>query len=160
MAMLACTTPRSQLLRTYDTIQNVPTFRDALALLRVWANQRGYSPYRDPRGSIAGFEGRGYFWAALLTILIVGEEPKSSRTSKQSRWRTVGKGLSSYQLFRASLDFLCKPSIRLFVTYPNIDLKQAMTSVQKLSSQRVELRYARTVFYFEYYSNPFFSSIH
>ena len=132
-ALLACVAPRQHLLQTYNLIQEVPAFRDALALLRVWANQRGYGSYHDPRGSIAGFEGRGYFWTALLTVLIVGEETTLGRSSKQSARRTVGKGLSSYQLFRAALDFLGKFVGRSSTASPDVDLKRNMISAQIVS---------------------------
>lgn len=57
----------------------------------------------------------------MLGIIIDGEEPVPVLgKGLVGRRRSVGKGLSSYQLFRASLDFLGKPlvpasSIRRYV---------------------------------------------
>jgi len=95
----------------------VPSFSDALALLRVWANQRGFGAGFVPgRGKgtrnycVRGFEGLGAWWACLLEILILGEEPVKgsgvNKGGKRNQRPLVGKGLSSYQLFRAALDFL------------------------------------------------------
>lgn len=54
---------------------------------------------------VRGFEGKGGWWAAVLGLLIGGEERSGSAKSGKAR-RPIGKGLSSYQLFRAALDFL------------------------------------------------------
>jgi U3 small nucleolar RNA-associated protein 22 len=81
---------------------DVPAYRDAFSLLRVWANQRGYG--EGQRTCIRGFEGAGPWWNAVLELLIRGEGP-SGRT--KTRRRPLGNGLSSYQLFKATLDFLC-----------------------------------------------------
>ena len=94
-----------------------PSFADALALLRVWANQRGFGAGFVPgRGKgrrnycVRGFEGIGAWWACVLEVLILGEEPMEDAGGNKRRKRDqrplVGKGLSSYQLFRAALDFL------------------------------------------------------
>lgn len=81
-----------------------PAFPDALALLRIWANQRGYGA--GNKVSVRGFHNLGAFWTLLLAALILGEELVPGR-DKQRR-RSIGKGLSSYQLFRAALDLLGK----------------------------------------------------
>ncbi|KAI5119545.1 hypothetical protein M0805_008531 [Coniferiporia weirii] len=106
--LLLCTAARAHLLQTHELLHEVPSFRDALALLRVWANQRGYSPGPKGRGCIIGFEGKGFFWASLLGVLLVGEDYTGRIAPKAASRRTVGRGLSSYQLFRAALDFLAK----------------------------------------------------
>lgn len=78
-------------------------FPDALTLLRLWANQRGYTS----GGSLCvhGFQDKGLFWGELLGMLINGEDTrvKGSRSKKR---KPLGGGLSSYQLFRGALDFL------------------------------------------------------
>ena len=95
----------------------VPSFADALALLRVWANQRGFgSGFVSERDKgkrnycVHGFEGIGAWWACVLEVLVLGEEPmekvEGNEEKKTGRRPLVGKGLSSYQLFRAALDFL------------------------------------------------------
>ncbi|KAF8443704.1 Nrap protein [Boletus edulis BED1] len=105
-AILISTFPKLSLLSTNTLIQSSPTFRDAHTLLRVWANQRGYG---EGALCIHGFEGKGSWWASVLGLLLDGEEPVSVVGKwNASKKRSVGKGLSSYQLFRASLDLLAK----------------------------------------------------
>lgn len=101
------------LLLLHALCNEVPSARDAAALLRVWANQRGYGPSDR---TIAGFDFTliGSWWSFLLAYLVWGDEETSlTRTSaegsaikRRKGRRTIGKGLSSYQLFRAVLDLL------------------------------------------------------
>lgn len=94
------------LLVTFHTFAlEVPHFVDAVKLLRVWANQRGFG--RGTKWSVRGFEDKGLWWAAIIVLLVHGEEVSPGERKKR---KTVGKGLSSYQFFRAALDFLCKIS--------------------------------------------------
>ncbi|KAF8559467.1 Nrap protein [Imleria badia] len=105
-AILLSSFPKLSLLSTNAVIQSSLAFRDAHTLLRVWANQRGYG---EGPLCIHGFEGKGSWWASVLGFLLDGEEPVSAlEKGKAGKRRFVGKGLSSYQLFRASLDFLAK----------------------------------------------------
>ncbi|THU79980.1 Nrap protein [Dendrothele bispora CBS 962.96] len=111
-AILTAFTPKSHLLSNHNLQQSCPAFNDALSLLRIWANQRGFGEGSDSHPSVRGFNGKGPWWAALLEFLILGEEPTSSSSGKgwgkaQSR-KPLGRGLSSYQLFRAALDFIAK----------------------------------------------------
>lgn len=56
-----------------------------------------------------GFESAGMIWATVLDLLISGEEPNAGAFGGgkgSSMRKPLGKGLSSYQLFRAALDFL------------------------------------------------------
>ena len=59
-----------------------------------------------------GFESAGMIWATILDLLVSGEEPISGAFGGNGKTVTgrkpLGKGLSSYQLFRAALDFLGK----------------------------------------------------
>ncbi|KZT00334.1 Nrap protein [Laetiporus sulphureus 93-53] len=106
-SLLQCMAYKSHFLSMHAVKEAVPAFNDALALLRVWANQRGYGV--GNRLCVRGFEGRGDWWASLLEMLVNGEEPLASSFSKASAKRKAfGKGLSSYQLFKAALDFLAK----------------------------------------------------
>ena len=82
---------------------DIPAYYDALSLLRVWANQRGYGEGR--RTCIRGFEGVGPLWTALLELLVRGGEPRGEKNAKSLPSRA---GLSSYQLFKAVLDLLCR----------------------------------------------------
>ncbi|KAF7308582.1 Mannose-6-phosphate isomerase [Mycena chlorophos] len=101
-ALLMTMAPKPFLLATFALKEHTPSFGDALALLRVWANQRGFG--QGDRLCVRGFDSAGAWWAVLLGMLIFGEEPGS----KPSKRRPLGRGLSSYQLFRAALDFLAK----------------------------------------------------
>lgn len=101
----------AHLLLLHALSNEVPAARDALALVRVWANQRGFGP--DDEQSISGFASLvGSWWSFLLAYLVWGDEESSLSTTGKRRKgrRTVGKGLSSYQLFRAVLDLLGKSS--------------------------------------------------
>ncbi|KAK0196651.1 Nrap protein [Armillaria mellea] len=97
-ALLTALTPSSHLVSTHALQQEAPALSDALTLLRVWANQRGYCEGSTP--GIRGFEGKGPWWVSVLRVLILGEE-----TGKLKR-KPLGRGLSSYQLFKAAIDFL------------------------------------------------------
>ncbi|TFY82387.1 hypothetical protein EWM64_g1615, partial [Hericium alpestre] len=116
-AVLLSATPKPHLLSIHALKQNTPAYTDALALLRIWANQRGYGEGKRP--SVSGFEGRGQWWSALLEALVNGEEPIDTTNNKGSAKRKpLGKGLSSYQLFKAALDFLARYDLiheRVFV---------------------------------------------
>ncbi|KAH9476209.1 Nucleolar protein 6 [Psilocybe cubensis] len=104
-ALLQTLLPKYQLIVVHALQNEVPAFSDALTLLRVWANQRGYS--EGTKMCIQGFEGAGPWWWSLLALLLNGEEARPN-APKSSRRRSVGKGLSSYQLFKAALEFLAK----------------------------------------------------
>lgn len=67
-------------------------FRDACILGRIWLRQRGF-------GSSVSKGGFGHFeWAALTALLLKGGGPKGHST--------LSPGYSSYQLFRAVVQFL------------------------------------------------------
>ncbi|CAA7262477.1 unnamed protein product [Cyclocybe aegerita] len=104
-ALLRTLTPKSYLLAVHTLQNDCPAFSDALTLLRIWANQRGFS--EGTRMCVRGFEGAGPWWWSLLALLLNGEEVRSGATKANKR-RSVGKGLSSYQLFKAALEFLAK----------------------------------------------------
>ncbi len=61
---------------------------------------------------IAGFEdgcvtGSASWWSALLTVLIWGKvDDQLNSPQKDSKMKTIGRGLSSYQMFRAVMGFL------------------------------------------------------
>ena len=128
-AILLSTFAKLSLLSTNALIKSSPAFRDAHTLLRVWANQRGYG---EGALCIHGFEGKGSWWASVLGVLVDGEEPVSVLGKGMSgRRRSVGKGLSSYQLFRASLDFLGKILVLTSYVrpYAGLSAKQEFESV-------------------------------
>jgi U3 small nucleolar RNA-associated protein 22 len=99
--------PQRDVLSVNDLKNHAPAYRDALALLRIWAYQRGYGEGR--RTCISGFEGTGPLWNSVLELLIRGDEHYGNANTKR---RALGNGLSSYQLFRAALDFLCMYTIQ------------------------------------------------
>ncbi|KAH7909413.1 Nrap protein [Hygrophoropsis aurantiaca] len=105
-AILLSVFPKSDLLFTHQLQESCPAFRDAYTLLRIWAHQRGYGGGSNM--CVRGFEGKGAWWASLLGLLITGEEPSQPNSKKGSVRRPLGRGLSSYQLFRGALDFLAK----------------------------------------------------
>jgi U3 small nucleolar RNA-associated protein 22 len=115
--LLMHATARSYILKMHMLQKNVPAFGDALALLKVWANQRGYgessvesredeghSSLRSSKWTIQGFEGMGVWWVAVLDYIVYGGETVGKTKEKR---RPLGHSLSSYQLFRAVLDFFC-----------------------------------------------------
>ena len=101
--LLQCLAPKRHLLSVHALKQDSPAFVDALALLRIWANQRGYG--EGSKFCVQGFKGKGSWWSALLQLLISGEEPLTNQGKGLTR-RPLGRGLSSYQMFRAALDVL------------------------------------------------------
>ncbi|KAI0748842.1 Nrap protein [Fomes fomentarius] len=106
-AVMLMNTPKAHLLSLHALKQDVPAFADALTLLRVWANQRGYG--LGSRMCVRGFEGKGMWWASILELLVHGEEPQFVGPGKAgAKRKPLGKGLSSYQLFKAALDFLAR----------------------------------------------------
>jgi U3 small nucleolar RNA-associated protein 22 len=92
----------------------VAAFTDAVTLLRVWANQRGYGCSTTSPTCIAGFERIGAWWSAVLELVVFGEYATARAGEITPIRKPLGKGLSSYQLFKASIDFLgdALPSIR------------------------------------------------
>lgn len=133
--------PKLSLLSTNALIQSSPAVRDAHTLLRVWANQRGYG---ECALCIHGFEGKGSWWASVLGFLLDGEEPDSVLgKGRAGRRRLVGKGLSSYQLFRASLDFLGKILVPASCTRPHVgvsakhEFENAVAFVKSTNGHRV-----------------------
>ncbi|KAG8928678.1 hypothetical protein FRC01_005567 [Tulasnella sp. 417] len=99
-ALLQAYTPSAHLLSIHWFKSQIDAFPQALSLLRVWANQRGYSA--KGKRVVHGFEILGgEWWGFLLGYLVFGDNGKSRGNRKP-----LGRGLSSYQLFRGALDFL------------------------------------------------------
>ncbi|KDR70120.1 hypothetical protein GALMADRAFT_254950 [Galerina marginata CBS 339.88] len=109
-AFLRTLLPKHQLLAVHTLQNEIPAFSDALVLLRVWANQRGYS--EGTKLCVRGFEGAGPWWWTLLVLLLNGEESRPG-APKANKRRSIGKGLSSYQLFKAALEFLAKHDFKI-----------------------------------------------
>jgi U3 small nucleolar RNA-associated protein 22 len=119
-ALLCSLLPKAQMLAIHTAKQQSAAFQDALSLLRIWANQRGFGS--GAKICVRGFEDRGSWWSSLLETLINGEEPSPQTSSakghtKFSKRRPLGKGLSSYQLFRGALDFLCRSRFDSFFSF-------------------------------------------
>lgn len=145
-AIALCTTYKRHFLGTHSLKESVPAFADALALLRVWANQRGYGA--GDRLCVRGFERRGMFWVSVLELLVHGEESAAGGFGKAVKRKPLGKGLSSYQLFKAALDFLGAWPLLVNLT------RHRLTAVQRdmisrrtecSSSRRMDTEYALPV---------------
>jgi U3 small nucleolar RNA-associated protein 22 len=99
-------TPTAHLLLMYSAAKEITHFKEATALLRVWANQRGYGKGNK---TVFGFEALGSWWGFVLAYLVWGDDERSLKnvgTKKRKGRKPIGKGLSSYQMFRATMDFL------------------------------------------------------
>ena len=129
-ALLQSAVAIPHLLSTYEANKSVGSFSDALALLRIWANQRGYCRGKDG-WSILGFEDRGLFWSGLLELMIKGDA--SARGSK-SKVKPVGRGLSSYQLFKATIGFLGALGIPVLVEHFDGFMQPGMISLRSPST--------------------------
>lgn len=107
-ALLRAFMPRLHLLSTYNLKNEAQAFSDAVTLLRVWANQRGFADCGDTNLRVHGFEGRGTWWNAVVSLVVLGEEPTENGKGGVGKRKALGRGLSSYQMFKAALNFLCK----------------------------------------------------
>lgn len=102
--LLQSFTPAVHMLAIYQYKTHIPAFTEALALLRVWANQRGFTG--RGRRIVRGFETiGGVWWGFLLGMLVYGEGSGANGKSGVKR-KPFGTGLSSYQLLRGAMDFL------------------------------------------------------
>ncbi|TIA99015.1 hypothetical protein E3P94_02276 [Wallemia ichthyophaga] len=72
----------------YNIAETVPAFRDAVKLLKIWSNQRALEWFLE-----------GFNAEFLVALLVEGDQHGSKR---------VGKGLSSYQLFKAVMDLIAQ----------------------------------------------------
>ena len=140
-ALLRSYTPKSHLLTTYSLKEESSAFADALTLLRIWANQRGFS--EGSRFCVRGFEGSGPLWVGLLALLMRGEEPRAS-DSKYTKRRPLGKGLSSYQLFKAALD--CLGMSREAIGGRPLTTYHSQTSLRQVAPLRKGQRWASGTF--------------
>ncbi|KAJ3576829.1 hypothetical protein NP233_g152 [Leucocoprinus birnbaumii] len=109
-ALLHAFTPRLHLLSTHNLKNEAPAFSDAVTLLRIWANQRGFAEVGENRLCVRGFEQRGLWWSAIVSLVVLGEEQQagSVKGGGFGKRKALGRGLSSYQMFKAALDFLAK----------------------------------------------------
>jgi len=142
-ALLTAFSPKPHLLSTYNLIHSIPAFSDALTLLRLWANQRGFG--EGSKLCIKGFESAGALWPNLLELVINGEEPSANGFTKR---KPLGKGLSSYQLFKAALssladhDLTANPALIKSITthkYPASEFKANVPATLLDSSSLVNL---------------------
>jgi len=123
LALSRMQTQTAHLIATHHLCTSMPQFAPAVRLLRVWANQRGFG--MGKRGSVRGWENMGSWWGWVIGWLVDGGEPLPVEGSlkEKSKKRTVrlGRGLSSYQLFRGTLDFLGTFTKSVFSTSsPNV----------------------------------------
>jgi len=112
LALSRMHTPTAHLIAAHNLSTSIPNFTSAVRLLRVWANQRGFG--KGKRGCVRGWEAMGSWWGWVIGWLVEGGEPLpaediSKSKSKKKNVVRLGRGLSSYQLFRGTLDFLGAP---------------------------------------------------
>ena len=103
--ILRCMTPTTHLLLMYSAAKEIAHFKEATALLRVWANQRGYGKGNK---TVVGFETLGSWWGFVLAYLVWGDDEESHKNvgvKRKKGRKPIGKGLSSYQMLRAAMDF-------------------------------------------------------
>ncbi|KAG8990399.1 hypothetical protein FRB94_013424 [Tulasnella sp. JGI-2019a] len=102
--LLQSFTPTAHLLSIYHYKSHIPSFANALSLLRVWANQRGFAC--KGKRVVRGFEViGGAWWGFILGMLVYGPGPGADGRASGKR-KPLGIGLSSYQLFRGAMDYL------------------------------------------------------
>lgn len=81
----------------HATSSRCDAFKDACILGRIWMRQRGFSG-RLRKGGFGNFE-----WAALMALLL--QSPSGTSTA------ALSSGYSSYQMFKATLQFLAKHNL-------------------------------------------------
>jgi len=105
-ALLAQSLAPARLLYLHALSNALPAFKDASLLLQQWGAKRGLGsavPFGSPS---AGWR---EFVELVLGFLVFGGEvlPRAGGTGKPAAaGRKIGKGMSSYQVLRAVLDFL------------------------------------------------------
>ncbi|KIM24893.1 hypothetical protein M408DRAFT_316966 [Serendipita vermifera MAFF 305830] len=109
LALSQMQTQTTHLIAIHNFSTSIPQFAPAARLLRVWANQRGFG--KGKVDCVRGFENMGAWWGWLIGYLVEGGErlpinAASKGLSKKKTLARLGRGLSSYQLFRGALDFL------------------------------------------------------
>lgn len=96
-ALLAETVPSTHLLYLHKLSLALPAFKDASLLLQLWASQRGFGstiPWVGPGGFST-------FVEMVLGYLVFG----GGGLGKVEGGKRLGRGMSSYQIFRGVLDF-------------------------------------------------------
>lgn len=91
-AILADITVSPYLKFLHAAASDCPGFRDACKLGRLWLYQRGFAS-SPAKGGFGHFE-----WSMLMAILLKGGSPQGSRV--------LLTGYSSYQLFKATLQYI------------------------------------------------------
>jgi U3 small nucleolar RNA-associated protein 22 len=81
----------------YDAARNCEAYKDACALGRVWLRQRGFSSHIRG-GGFGSFE-----WAITIALLLQGGGPNGKPA--------FSSGYSSYQLFKATLQYLASKAL-------------------------------------------------
>jgi U3 small nucleolar RNA-associated protein 22 len=92
----------------HDTLQSCPAFLDACLLGRTWLSQRGFNS-RVEQGGFGNFE-----WMTMAAILLQGGGPKNTPL--------FSEGYSSYQLFKALLQYISTKDLSREPTVINGDI--------------------------------------
>ena len=81
----------------HGTSSRCGSYKDACVLGRIWLQQRGFGG-SIPKGGFGHFE-----WAAIIAVLLQGGGPRGQGL--------LSPGYSSYQLFKATLQFLASTDL-------------------------------------------------
>jgi U3 small nucleolar RNA-associated protein 22 len=101
----------------HTTASNTDAFRDACILGRVWLKQRGLGS-RLRKGGFGNFE-----WATLMALLL---QPNAGVGGQ-----ALSSGYSSYQLFKATLQFLARNDLSkkpFMIQAPNVTVPKNSTA--------------------------------
>lgn len=128
-SLLSTSSLRRRLLAVHHVKSGAPAFSDALTLLRVWANQRGYGCSTASSSCLTGFGNLGAWWSTILELVIFGEDASFRSSQISPHRKPLGKGVSSYQLFKASIDFLGRNDELCYCTRVSLRIQHIMTSV-------------------------------
>jgi U3 small nucleolar RNA-associated protein 22 len=99
-SILLDTSQRSHLLACHALNKSCPAFKPALALWRIWGEQRGLI---DRSGG--GLNGWGWTGQMVLGMAVEGGNVAGKNGETKAK-KGLGRGLTEWQLFKAGLEFL------------------------------------------------------
>ena len=124
--LLADTLPSPHLLYLHNLSLALPAFKDASLMLQLWGAQRGFGSSLPWPSTTGGWSK----WSEMvLGYLVFG----GGGLGKVEGGKRLGKGMSSYQVFRGALDFFAKHD---FASTP-VFMKNTLTSAGEAASKRI-----------------------
>lgn len=124
--LLADTLYSSHLLYLHNLSLALPAFKDASLLLQLWGAQRGFGSSLPWPSATGGWS----TWSEMvLGYLVFG----GAGLGKVEGGKRLGKGMSSYQVFRGALDFFAKHD---FASTP-VYMKNTLTSAGDAAAKRI-----------------------